>query len=461
MALHSQTANYRAFKHLTAYLGHIISPLDEHQYVAIAHGALVVDESGTICGVGPWDRLRDEFPSISRIVDYGKRLIMPGFVDLHLHLPQIAQIGRAGDSLLGWLQKFIFPAEAAFADEVHASRMANWFFDELGRSGTTLAAVFNTVHPGATDIAFRVAASRGARVIMGKTMMDFNSPAALSEDTARSLEQSEQLCKRWHGFDNDRLQYAFTPRFAVTSTPQLLQGAAALWRNYPGTFMHTHLAENAEEVLQVRQQFAGARSYLEVYHQHGLVGDNSLFAHAIHLDDADFDLVLAQQATLVHCPSSNFFLKSGVFPYAKARELKTKFALGSDVAAGPEMCMYRVMKDAAFMQSELWIQPEELFYRATLGGAKAVGMADRVGSLAAGKEADFIVVNPLKRSNVSPDVLERSTEDILSTLVYLGDDRMVEATFVRGKTIFEAASLPEERLASTGQDMKIEYATAG
>ncbi len=424
---------------LKVYLGHVITPLSADKYLDYVQGALVVNAAGIIVAVGHWSEIQADLKdslAAAEIIDYGARLILPGFVDLHLHLPQVSQTGRSGEHLLAWLNKYIFPAEARFASVQHARKIATWFFDELAANGTTLAVVFTTIHKDSTNVAFEVAEAKGSRVIMGKVMMDANSPEALTEETNVSLKESEELAQKWHGVDNGRLLYAFTPRFGVTSTPELLAGVGELFAKYPGTYVHTHLSEAREEIQFVSKQFPQARSYLDVYKSFGIIGKRTVFAHAIHLDDDDIKCVHDTESSLAHCPSSNFFLKSGVFPYQKIREAECLFGLGSDVAAGPAMSLFNVMKDANYMQPDIWIEPPELLYRATLGGAEAAHLDHLIGSLTAGKEADFIVVDPSRKSGIVDDILSQPTDEILSSLVFLGDDRLIEATFVRGNCIF-------------------------
>ncbi len=429
----------------TAYRGHIISPLDFNSFDDFPDGCLLVDDSGLIVDAGDWNDLRKKHGEPGQTVDYGKKVILPGFIDLHIHLVQIAQTGRSGDTLLGWLNKYIFPAEVKFARKEHATKLADWFFRELSRNGTTLSSVFTSIHKEAADIAFTNAAERGCRVIMGKTLMDRNAPDDLSEDSDNSLAESEELCAKWHGYDGGRLLYAFTPRFAPTSSSKQLKGAAELWNKYPGSYMQTHLSENADEIAWVKELFPGCNNYLDVYASHGLIGKNSLFAHSIHLSDSEIQRLVESNSAVVHCPSSNLFLKSGVFPYQRARQYGLKLGLGSDVAAGPEMSLFKVMKDAAYVQSELWLSPCELLYLATLSGAKAVNLDSKLGSLQAGKEADFVVVDPNMKSSVPRDILEQDASEILSSLVYVGDDRMVLATYVRGKSIFKNDDVYEHK----------------
>lgn len=428
---------------LTIYRGHIISPIDAEKYVDLPEGYLAVDANGVIKDLGLWRNFSKQQASACCVKDFGKRVVMPGLIDLHIHLVQIAQAGRSGDTLLSWLNKYIFPAEIKFSDKEHAGKLADWFFRELARNGSTLAAVFTSIHKEAADIAFAKAAETGSRIIMGKTLMDKNAPDKLSEDTSRSLADSEELCEKWHGYDDNRLLYAFTPRFACTSSSKQLKGAAELWKKYPGSYMQTHLSENAEEVKWVRELFPGCKNYFDVYASHGLVGKNSLFAHSIHLSDEEIENMAKSGSAAVHCPSSNLFLKSGIFPYERSRASCMKIGLGSDIAAGPEMSMFKVMKDASYIQPDLWLNPRELFYLATLAGATAVNLQSRLGSLEIGKEADFIVVDPAAKSSVPRNILDQTTDEILSSLVYVGDDRMICATYVRGREIYNCNSSAE------------------
>ena len=422
------------------YLGHIISPRTADAYDEFVDGAMVVDEHGKIVEVGERAAVHSKHANAS-VVNFGSQLLLPGLLDLHVHLVQFAQTGRAGDTLLGWLNKYIFPAEAKFADATHARKVADWFFREMASNGTTLAAVFTSVHAEATDLAFQAAERLGLRVIMGKTMMDRNSPDTLIEDTQTSLNESERLCRKWHGRNDGRLLYAFTPRFAPTSSEELLRGAAKLWRQYPGSYMQTHLSENVDEVAWVKELFPESVDYVDAYARCGLVGPNTIFGHAIHLNDREIQTLAAHECSLAYCASSNFFLKSGVFPIERVRRAGVKFGLGTDVAGGPETCIFRVMKDCAYIQPNTWLTPAELLYFATLGAARAINLQDKVGSLQAGKEADFIVIDPTAKSTVPSDILEQSSADILSSLVYVGDDRMVKATYVRGNRVYEASDL--------------------
>jgi guanine deaminase len=432
----------------TAYKGHVINPISAQAYDDFVNGALLVNEDGIIVAVGNWADIETSH-KIDNIRELGTRLIMPGFMDLHIHLPQFTQLGKSGQHLLPWLEKYIYPAESRFNDPVHSKAIADWFFKELARNGTTTAVVMTTVHKEATDMAFASAAEIGNRVIMGKVMMTCNAPAQLLESEADAINDSSALCKKWHGYDNDRLLYAFTPRFALTSSVSHLKETAKAWKQHPGSYFHTHLSESEEEVKLVAQTFSDHRSYLDVYADNGLIGANSIFAHAIHLDDTDVEKLSKTQSALAHCPSSNFFLKSGVFPYDRLEKAGVKFGLGSDVAAGPQMSLFQVMKDANYIQPQTWLSPTELFYRATLASAIALNLEDKIGNFRKGKEADFIIVDPTKKSGIARNMMLQPTEEILSSLVFSGDERLIEATFVRGHCIYSVEQLAIEATISS------------
>jgi guanine deaminase len=421
------------------FKGHIVSPLGPDKLLDIQDGYLLCNQDGAIEAVltsSEFDKLNTSGKALPKVIDLGKRLIMPGFVDTHVHLPQISLTGKSGASLLDWLNTFIFPVEAKFQDVDYSKRIARWFFSELARNGTTSSLVFTTIHPQATDIAFQVAAEIGSRAIIGKVMMDSNAPEYLIEDTGASIEQSASLCKKWHGYDNGRLLYAFTPRFAVACSAELLAGAGSAHKDHPGSYVHTHLSETKEEIAFVSKNFPENTNYFNTYESFGLAGSHSVFAHAIHLSDQEISAIEGSSSCLAHCPSSNFFLKSGVFQYERISRSNIKFGLGSDVGAGPEFCLFQVMKDANYIQPEYWISPIELFFNATLGGAKALSLESKTGSLEVGKEADFIVIDPSFKSSLPADLLEHKTADILSSLIYLGDDRVIAATFTRGKALY-------------------------
>ncbi|MDX2105435.1 MAG: guanine deaminase [Candidatus Melainabacteria bacterium] len=430
---------------IKTFYGHIIYARDEKKLVEYKSGALGVDQSGRIYFCGSREDLDLEVKAgkcrIEESFDFGEKLILPGFVDTHLHLPQFGQTGKYGKHLLGWLESFIFPEEAKFRDEKYAYKISEWFFEELLKNGTTTANIFTTIHKQACNAAFEVASKTGIRAVMGKVIMNRNCPDYLSENSNDAIKHSVELMEKWHGHDNNRLLYAFIPRFAPSCTNDLLNQIGVQLKANPSVYMHTHVSESAAEVKWVQELFPEAKSYTDVYARAGLLGPMSVLAHAIHLNEHDYKAICDTDSALSHCPSSNFFLKSGTFAFATCEKKQIRFGLGSDIGAGPQMSMFQVMKDGFYIQPDLWIEPAKLFYRATLGGAKALNLHETTGSLEAGKDADFIIVNTERKSNIPANILQKEIDEILSSLIFLGDDRIVESTFVRGKCVFGASLL--------------------
>ncbi len=364
------------------------------------------------------------------IIDYGSFLIMPGFIDVHVHIPQLDARGRYADSLLNWLRKYIFSEEEKFKDCDKARDISKRFFKEVLRNGTTTVMAFSTVHKSATDIAFEEALRSGIRAIIGKTMMDNNSPPSLQEDTETAIRESIELIEKWHGKDN-RLFYALTPRFAVTATEKLLRKTAEVAEKY-GVYIQTHLAESVDEIKLVSKMFPSYRNYTEVYYKTGILGPKSVMAHSIHLSDDEFKLLSDTNTKVAHCPASNFFLHSGRMNLRKMEEYNIILGLGSDVGAGPYFSMFQLMRDMYYTNL---LRPSEAFYYATLGGARVLSLEGTIGTLDVGKEADFIVVDP---SNLCDP--EETIEEILSQLMFRGDDRNIVATYVRGEKLYSRLS---------------------
>jgi len=364
------------------------------------------------------------------------QLIVPGFVDVHLHYPQTDMIGSHGAQLLEWLDTYVFPTEIRFADRDYAADTAGFFLDELLRNGTTSALVLGTVHAHSVDVLFEAAQLRGMRLAAGKVMMDRNCPEALRDTPETGYRDSRALLERWHGVD--RLRYAITPRFAPTSTPAQLEMAGRLAAEHPDAYVHTHLAENLNEVAWVAELFPQARSYLDVYDRFGLVRERSVFAHSVHIDEVDRARLGDSGATLAFCPSANLFLGSGLFDLGAARACGARVGLGTDVGAGTSFGMLQLIGQAykvAQMGGQS-IGPEQALYLATLGGARALHIDDAVGNFAPGKEADFIVLDPAatpllaRRCAAAGDWRER-----LFALMTLGDDRAVAETFLQGTSV--------------------------
>jgi guanine deaminase len=412
---------------------HADPAFNEHAHAWHADGLLVVQD-GRVLAAGDHDRLLPTLPAGVPVIDYRGQIITPGFIDTHLHFPQTDMIASPAPGLLPWLDTYTFPTERRFDDPVHARAVADGFLDELLRNGTTTAAVYCTVHAGSVDALFEASAARNLRMVGGKVLMDRHCPDFL-RDTA-DLRESEALIHRWH--HQGRALYAITPRFAPTSTASQLGAAGELAAAYPDTFIQTHVAENGDEVAWVRELFPDHRSYLDVYAQHGLMRPRALFGHCIWLDEDDFALMADTGAAIAHCPTSNLFLGSGLFDIARADAVRAHVTFGTDVGAGTSFSMLQTMNEA-YKVARLkgsYLPALRMFYLATLGAARGMGLEGTIGNFAAGAEADFIVLDPratplLARRTAHSD----SIDDTLFALAMLGDDRVVRATYAAGRLV--------------------------
>ncbi|HEY2614182.1 MAG TPA: guanine deaminase [Chthoniobacterales bacterium] len=415
-------------------------------------GAIVI-ENGRITEVGDYDDLRKrQRPAPVRWIDRGTVAIFPGLIDCHTHLPQYSAVARGESQLLPWLRENIFPVEREFTGPI-AREEAPLFFQELARNGTTTAMVYAAIYEDSCQVGFEAAQRSGLRVILGKMMMDLGSYGQLQPKKilSVSLLESERLCRQWHGADEGRLEYAFSPRFAVTCSEKLMRSAAELAQRF-GAYLQTHLAENREEIEKVHHLHMSARDYTDVYEKCGLLTRKTVLGHCIHLSAREIDAIAAAQSNVAHCPTSNLFLGSGLLKLDQLLKAGLAIGLGSDVAAGPELNMWQVMRGALDVQkartmSEPNLQrlrPSEAFYLATSGGAHALGKSAAIGSLDVGKEADLIVIDltallPYGRQRGRFDDL--STEDILALCIYRGGPHATLETYVRGKCVYSAPSL--------------------
>ena len=396
-------------------------------------GLLVVDD-GHIADVGPADDLRKKLPDDLAIADYSGKLIVPGFIDCHVHFPQLDIIGSYGAQLLDWLNQYAYPAEEKFADPVYAREVANAFIRELLRNGTTTALVFGTVHAHSADVIFEAAEARGMRLIAGKVLMDSNCPEALRDTPDSGYAESKALIERWHG--RGRLGYAITPRFALTSSPEQLAAAGKLAAEYPDTWIHTHLAENMDEVEQIARQFPDSRSYLDVYDNFGLVRERAVFAHCLHMDEQDRSSMATNRAGAAFCPTSNLFLGSGLFNLAAMRKAGISCGLGTDVGGGTSLSMLRTASEAykVLHLQEHALPAMRALYLATLGAAETLDLDDKIGNFKKGKEADFAVLDFAGSSLTARRCMAaRTIEEKLFALMTLADDRNVAATYVEGR----------------------------
>ncbi|HEY8712989.1 MAG TPA: guanine deaminase, partial [Thermoanaerobaculia bacterium] len=354
--------------------------------------------------------------------------------------PQLEMIGSYGGHLLEWLNRYTFPTEAKFADPQYARRGAQAFFAELLRNGTLCALVFSTIHAEATDIFFDEAERRGFRAIIGKTMMDRNAPPYLLEKPRDSYDQSRSLLKKWH--NRGLLRYAVSPRFAPTSTPELLEAAGALKKEFPDAYVQTHISENRNEVQWVHELFPEAE-YADVYDRYGLLSERTVLAHGVHLTEEELDLLSRRGARIAHCPNSNLFLGSGLFPLHRVIESGVLVGLGTDIGAGTTPSMFAAMADAYKVQQvqNISLSPYQLWYMATLGGARALSMDGETGSLEPGKSADFVVLD-LQATPLIALRSERasSLQDLLAGLIFMGDDRVVSRAFIAGREVWTRAA---------------------
>lgn len=428
---------------LAGYRAELLSvphdPRDAGREAVVHHAdGLLVVEDGLIVAAGDFAETVRRFPDVVPR-HYPGKLIVPGFVDTHVHYPQTDRIAAFGHQLLDWLERHILPAEVAFADAGHARSTADFFLGELLRNGTTSALVFATVHEASVDALFAAALERGMRIISGKVLMDLG-PEYLRDTAGTDRRESEDLIARWRG--RGRLGYAVTPRFALTSSQAQLAMAGELLAAHPDTLLHTHLAENQAEIAAVEARFHDCPDYLGVYEKFGLVGPRSVFAHCIHLDAGPLARMAQAGASAALCPTSNLFLGSGLFDLAALDRAGVRVGLGTDVGAGTSFSMLATMNEAykvCQLRGEA-LDPFRALHLATAGGAAILGIQDRIGALAPGMEADFIVLDPaatplLARRTAGSDIADR-----LFALQILGDDRAIAETYVAGHLAYERIS---------------------
>ncbi|HIO38387.1 MAG TPA: guanine deaminase, partial [Rhodospirillales bacterium] len=372
------------------------------------------------------------------VVDYGDCLICAGFVDAHVHYPQIDVIASYGTQLLEWLDKYTFPEEARFSNKEVADKAAAFFLDELLKNGFTTAAVYCTSHPVSVDAFFEESSRRNLRVVAGKVLMDRNVPISVRDTAKTGYDQSKALIDKWHG--RGRNLYAVTPRFAPTSSPEQLELAGALYKSADGVFVQSHVSENLDEVSWVNELFPDADSYLDVYSHFGLLGPRALYGHGIHFSDSEIALAAETGAAIVHCPTSNLFMGSGLFQFERLKNSEVLLAFGTDIAGGTSLSPFATMK-SAYEISQLQgysISPEEAFYTATLGGAKAMHLDDRIGRIATGYEADLVVID-LKSTPMIENRTNRADNlgDLLFAQIVLADDRAIRATYAAGNLVYD------------------------
>jgi len=411
---------------------------------------LVIVEAGRVAAVGAADALLPKLAPGTEIHTYPGHLVMAGFVDAHVHYPQVDIIASYGEQLLDWLEKYTFPAESRYCDRDHADRSARVFLKESLRNGVTTSAVYCTVHPQSVDAFFEACEPYGLRMIAGKVLMDRNAPDTLT-DTARSgYDESKALIERWHG--KGRAQYALTPRFAPTSTPEQLELAGALRAEFPDIHMQTHVSENRKEVAWVRELFPDCPDYLGVYEKYGLLGPRSVLGHGIWLSERERAVIRETGSAIAHCPTSNLFVGSGLFDMETATKPDERMLVGlaSDVGGGTSLSMFATMRSAyeiAQLQ-DYSLHPLQAYYLATLGSAKSLYIDDKVGNLAPGLEADMVVVDLRSTPLIAHRMAHASSfEEALFVQMILADDRAIRATYAAGRKVYERDEDPARAFA--------------
>ncbi len=395
----------------------------------------VVVEGGRIVAVGTADDMRAAYPSAD-VEDYGDKLISAGFVDAHVHYPQTGIIASWGKRLIDWLNSYTFPEEMRFGDRAYADQISATYLDLTAKHGVTTMASYCTIHPESVDAFFETAQARGQRVIAGKTCMDRNAPEGLRDTPQSAYDDSKALIERWQGVD--RINYAITPRFSPTSTPEQLEALGSLWAEHPDCLMQTHLSEQTDEIAWVAELFPEARDYLDTYEKFGLLGEKGLYGHAIHLEEREKDRLREVGAGLIHCPTSNTFIGSGLFDMGGLMAAGQRVGLASDTGGGSSFSMLRTMA-SAYEVGQLRHNPlhaAELMWLATQGSARALHMENKIGNLAVGLEADLVVLDLAS----TPEIAQRSerASDIWEALfptIMMGDDRAIAATWINGRAV--------------------------
>ena len=402
--------------------------------------AILLMQNGLITAFGDAGMVLPTLPDDIEITTYPDSLILPGFIDCHVHYPQTQIIGAGGEVLIDWLDKYTFVAEQAFAERDHASASAEVFCDELLRNGTTTASVFCTVHEHSADALFESAQTRNMRMIAGKALMDRNAPDALQDTAQSGYDESKRLIDRWH--DKDRLLYAITPRFAASSTPEQLEMAGTLWHENSGTYVQSHISETQQEIDWVHELYPERNGYFDVYDYFGLSGPRSIYGHGIHLTDGEWQRFHETGTAIAHCPTSNQFLGSGLFDIGKAKQHTRPIPLGlaTDLGAGTTFSMLQTM-GAAHQVARLAgadLDAAQALYLATTGAAKALCLEDKVGTLETGSEADLAIID-LKSTPIIDYRMRfvESLEETLFVLMTMGDDRSIRETYVAGDLAYQ------------------------
>ena len=420
-----------------------VTEAPKRNYVFYSDG-LLVTRNEKVIALGPYSTAIKDF-SNEQVVDYTGKLIVPGFIDSHLHFPQTEMIASFGEQLLQWLENYTFPTEKKFNTPQYASEMADVFIEQLFVNGTTTAAVFSSVHQQATDALFEAAYKQKMCLIAGKVCMDRHCPEDLQDSAELAYQETQSLIEKWH--TNERLLYAITPRFAPTSSEKQLMKLGELVDQYPSVYIQTHLSENHQEINWVNELFPDCSDYLSVYEKFGLVNERSIFGHCLHLNEREWQRLSDLNATIAFCPSSNLFLGSGLFDLDKAKKYGVGVALASDVGAGTSFNMLRTMGDAykTCQLNGIALSPLEGLYMMTQGSAHQLKLTDTIGNLNIGTHGDFVVLDPAfnklsqlrTASAFNREVIELP-QDIIFALSMLADERTITATYVSSQCVYTA-----------------------
>lgn len=406
----------------------------EDAYTYHEDGAVITDD-GKIAAVGDYASLRD--PALPEI-DHRPHLILPGFIDTHIHFPQVQVVASWGAQLLDWLNTYTFPEEARFAQQGHAPAMADKFLDLLLRHGTTTAVAYCSVHPQSAEALFSAAEARNMAMIAGKVMMDRNAPEMVLDTPQQGYDDSKALIAKWHG--RGRQRYAITPRFAITSTAEQMEMTGQLAREHPDCHIQTHLSENRDEIAFTLSLYPKARDYLDIYEHYGLLGDNILLGHSIHLEPREIDRMAETGSHPVFCPTSNLFLGSGLFDEGGLRARGISSGIATDIGGGTSYSMLQTLNEGykILQLRGQKLHPLAAFHWATRGNARVLGMEDRIGTLAPGSDADLVVLD----SRATPAMalrMERAQTlaEELFILQIMGDDRSIAQTYVAGQPMLD------------------------
>jgi guanine deaminase len=413
------------------------SSFSDPDFEEITDGALAIDSQGKILGVGTYTSLKKLFKA-KKETHFKNGVLLPGFVDTHIHFPQMNQIGCHGESLLGWLEKYIYPEEIRMSHPKQAERFSSLFFRELFQNGTTTSLVLSSSDAGSTDILFKSAKASGARAIIGKVSMDRLAPKELTRSVSQDKDHSEELISKWHGKEG-RLFYALTPRFSPACSASMLKMLGELAQKHKGVRIQTHFSENTDEIQLVRKLFPKSKDYLHTYEDFGLLNERTVLAHCIHATSSEISRMAKLNVKVSHCPTSNLFLGSGLFPMDLFSKKEINMSVGTDIGAGTSFSLWTTL-GAVYKIQRLRhqdVSTAQLFYLATLGGAKALGLENDIGNFEVGKKADVQVINWKKKAILKARMENSQTalDRFFSCLFHFEKD-LIEAVFVNGKKVF-------------------------